>query len=256
MYPTLFLAHGTPLLAAEDLPYTRFLRNLGRHLPRPEGIVVVSAHWESPLQLISGASRHETLHDFFGYPEEAYAVTYPGQGDILLSLQIRKELAAEGIASEIDDARGLDHGVWSLLHWMYPAADIPVVALSVHPRLAPEEPYRIGQALHALREKGILVIGSGGTVHNPPLLQWDSSMVDRWALEFDEWLGERIGVWDLEALFDYESRAPHAKLAAPTREHLYPLFLAMGLADRKRKARLLHQEYQYGSLSLTGWMFG
>ncbi|MCZ8519669.1 MULTISPECIES: DODA-type extradiol aromatic ring-opening family dioxygenase [Paenibacillus] len=256
MYPSLFLAHGTPTLAAEDLPYTRFLQNLGKHLPRPQGIAVVSAHWESPIQRITGASRPETLHDFFGYPEAAYAVTYPAPGDILLSLDIQKELAGEGIASEIDDARGLDHGVWPLLHWMYPAADIPVVALSVHPRLAPEEPYRIGQALYSLRQKGVLVIGSGGTVHHPSRLHWDSTWVDSWALEFDAWLGERISVWDLESLFDYERRAPHASLAALTREHLYPLFLAMGLADRTRKAKLLHQEYQYGSLSLTGWIFG
>ncbi|NOU98365.1 dioxygenase [Paenibacillus sp. LMG 31456] len=255
MFPSFFMAHGAPTLVLEHHPYTQFLRILGAQIPKPEGIVLVSAHWESPRQLISGASQLETLHDFFGFPQELYEITYPAVGNIVLSLQIQKLLASEGITCSIDDSRGLDHGAWTLLSLLLPQADTPVVTLSLNPRLVPEEQYRIGKALMHLRQQGILIIGSGGTVHNPGLLSWDSKDAEDWAIEFDQWVAERIHIWDLEALFDYEHRAPFAAKAVPTKEHFAPLFISMGAADRMRKATLLHQQYQLGTLSLSCWMF-
>lgn len=255
MFPSFFMAHGAPTLVLENHPYTRFLRILGAQMPKPEGIVLFSAHWESPVQLISGASQPDTLHDFFGFPQELYEVAYPAAGDIVLSLRVQQLLASEGITCSIDDARGLDHGAWSVLSLMFPQANTPVISLSVNPRLVPEEQYRIGRALMRLREQGILIIGSGGTVHNPSVLSWDSNDAEEWAIEFDHWVAEQIHIWNLDALFDYENRAPFASKAVPTKEHFAPLFISMGAADKKRRSTLLHQQYQLGTLSLSCWMF-
>ncbi|MBP1153885.1 MULTISPECIES: class III extradiol ring-cleavage dioxygenase [unclassified Paenibacillus] len=255
MYPSFFMAHGTPTLVTENHPYTRFIKNLGRTLPAPAGIVIWSAHWESQTQRISGAARLETIKDFWGFPEELYEWSYPAKGNIMLSLDIQGMLSEDGIHCDIDDQRGLDHGAWSLLSLMYPQADIPIVSMSVNARLVPEEQYRIGKALMDLRRDGYLLIGSGGTTHNLSKLNWTHDKLEAWALTFDEWLAERILVWDLEALFDYERQAPHASLAVPTKEHFAPLLISMGAADEKRKATLLHQQYQYGTLGLNCWMF-
>ncbi|TVY06979.1 dioxygenase family protein [Paenibacillus cremeus] len=256
MFPSIFLAHGEPSLVMEPNRYTGFLRNLGAAMPKPRGIVLLSAHWISSEQQIAGVAHPETLHDFFGFPEELYQTRYPVQGDIVLSLEIERLLCSEGIGCAIDDRRGLDHGAWTVLSQMYPAADVPVVELSINPKLVPEEQYRIGKSLAPLREGNILIMGSGGTVNNAQRLNWDHQKVEDWAMEFDGWIGEQLLVWNLEALFDYRRRAPYALEAAPTEDHLAPLFIAMGAAAKGKKSKLLHQEYQYGSLSLGCWMFG
>jgi 4,5-DOPA dioxygenase extradiol len=255
MYPTFFMAHGIPTLLFENNTYTRFLKNLGKHLPKPKGIVIFSSHWESSVQKITGTQRLETLKDFFGYPDELYQYQYPARGDIVLTLKLQKLLALEGIRCEIDDDRGLDHGAWSILGLMYPAGDVPVVTASVNPRLAPEDSYRIGMALSSLRGSGYLIIASGGTVHNLGKLGWDHLTIEPWAFEFDQWLDDHIQIWDTDTLFHYEGRAPHIREAVPTKEHLIPLFLSMGASDKQKRAKLLHQEYQFGSLSLNCWMF-
>lgn len=254
--PTLFVAHGTPALVTEQSKYTRLLRVLAEKLPKPRAIIVISAHWSSPVQRVSTALQYRTVHDFFGFPEELYRIEYPARGDIAVAMQARELLMQEGVACETEDARGLDHGAWSVLRVMYPEADVPVVAMSVNPKLVPEEQYRIGKALGALREQDVLIIGSGGTVHNLNELDWSHRSVSDWALEFDEWLAEQLETWHLDALFHYEARAPHGKKAVPTTEHFFPLLIAAGAADRGKKARLLHREYQYGTLSLSCWMMG
>ncbi|WP_282937771.1 class III extradiol ring-cleavage dioxygenase [Paenibacillus sp. RC67] len=255
MVPALFIAHGMPTLVLETTPYTKCLRNLGLLLPKPKGIVVFSAHWEHPVQMISSAPKWETMHDFFGFPDSLYEIDYPASGDLVLSMEIERLLTNEGIRCGFNHRRGLDHGVWTILRLLYPAADIPVVALSVNPKLVPEEQYRIGKALNTLREKDIMIIGSGGTVHNLSKLEWETEGVESWAVDFDQWMSDKISVWDLEALFDYERRAPSAAEAVPSKEHLTPLFISMGSADQHQSARLLHQQYQYGTLSLAVWMF-
>ncbi|WP_342665596.1 class III extradiol ring-cleavage dioxygenase [Paenibacillus ginsengihumi] len=151
--PALFLAHGAPTLATEQHDYAAWLRKLGGILPRPEAVVVFSAYWSSPVQRIGCADTYETLHDFFGFPAHLYRLQYPASGDSSLARRIRSLLAADGIASELDGSRGLDHGAWGPLMLMYPDADIPVVAMSVNPALVAEEHYRIGRSLGRLRRE-------------------------------------------------------------------------------------------------------
>lgn len=254
--PAFFIAHGSPLLALEDNEYTRFLERLGQDLGTPRGIAVFSAHWDSPEQLISVDSRHETMHDFYGFPEEMYSLTYPAPGDPQLSSRISALFKDSNLPHQPVLGRGLDHGVWVILKKMFPQANIPVVALSVDSLRSPEEQYRIGRMLKPLREEGILVIASGGLVHNLRMLRQDDQPED-WAQTFDAWIAKQLEGWNLSALFNYEKQAPHARDAVPAygREHFVPLFYAMGAADDGRRAQLMIQAYQYGTLSLNCWMF-
>lgn len=256
MLPSFFIAHGAPSLAIEQHAYTEFLQKLAKSIPAPKAIVLFSAHWESPVQKISSAIHLETIYDFSGFSEKLYDIKYPAKGDLTLSLHIQRLFQEEGIRCELDDERGLDHGAWAPLHIMYPDAQIPVVALSVNPRLTAEEHYRIGAALGTLREEDVLILGSGGTVHNLRRLDRNNPVPQVWAVEFDEWLAEQLETWNLDALVRYDERAPNAREAVPTPEHFVPLLLALGTADTTRRAKLLHHSFQMGTLSLSCWMFG
>lgn len=253
--PAFFIAHGSPLLALEDNDYTRFLECLGQDLGKPRGIVVFSAHWDHSEQLLTADERHKTQHDFYGFPEETYSLTYPAPGDPALSRRIAELFTANNLSCRTAMGRGLDHGVWVVLQRLFPQADIPVVALSVDSLRSPEEQYRIGRMLAPLREQGILIIGSGGLVHNLRLLD-GKGPPEGWAQQFDAWIAEGLATWDLPSLFAFEKKAPFAREAVPSygREHIIPLFYAMGAADAGRKAQLLFQTYQSGSLSLNCWM--
>jgi 4,5-DOPA dioxygenase extradiol len=166
MLPALFLAHGSPMLAIEQTDYTQFLERLGQTF-KPKAIVIFSAHWESEVQSISSTDGvYETIHDFYGFPEELYAIRYPAKGSVQLAERLAEMFADGGIEVRKDRSRGLDHGSWTLLHRMYPQADIPVIQLSVHPFLPPETQFNIGACLRGIGDQGILVIGSGVTVHN------------------------------------------------------------------------------------------
>ncbi|MDF9844608.1 MULTISPECIES: class III extradiol ring-cleavage dioxygenase [unclassified Paenibacillus] len=253
--PAFFIAHGSPLLALEDNEYTRFLERLGQDLGKPRGIVVFSAHWDSPEQLITVDAQHEAQHDFYGFPEEMYSLSYPAPGDPALSSRISELFSKGNLPHQPVLGRGLDHGVWVILSKMFPLADIPVVALSVDSLRSPKEQYKIGQMLAPLREEGILLLGSGGLVHNLRMLKEDDQP-EPWALEFDAWLAEGLQNWDLPSLFAYEKKAPHVRAAVPSygKEHFVPLFYIMGTADTGRQAQLMIQAYQYGTLSLNCWM--
>jgi 4,5-DOPA dioxygenase extradiol len=255
MIPSFFIAHGAPSLAIENHEYTDFLKDLASQFPKPKAIVLFSAHWESQEQKVAGAATYETIYDFSGFQEELYQIKYPASGDLAITNEIADLFQKENIPVGIDRDRGLDHGAWVVLHLLYPEADIPVIALSVNRHLSNEEQYRIGKALSSLREKDILLIGSGGTVHNLRRLDWGASGVNEWAAEFDNWIEDKLTAWDLESLFQYEQTAPFAKEAVPTPEHFIPLLLAMGTGDANKKATLLHRSYQFGNLSLSCWRF-
>jgi 4,5-DOPA dioxygenase extradiol len=260
MLPSLFVAHGAPLLAIENNEYTQFLESLGTTLPKPKAIVLFSAHWEAHTQQISNVDEFETIYDFGGFPEALYRIKYPAKGNESVTKEIEELFTKQGIPYGVDTKRGLDHGAWVVLKMLYPSVDIPVISMSVNPNLSPEEQYKIGKSLSQLRENNILVIASGGTVHNLRALKMmnDDGSIDQWALDFDTWLEKHVMDWDLESLFNYEEAAPGASIAVPPygNEHFIPLFYAMGAADDEKTAKLLHRSYRYGNLSHSVWQFG
>ncbi|MCI0184456.1 DODA-type extradiol aromatic ring-opening family dioxygenase [Sulfoacidibacillus ferrooxidans] len=258
MIPTLFIAHGAPLLAIEDNDYTQFLNQLGQKMTRPKAVVLFSAHWETGIQKVSEVKDYETIYDFGGFPNELYQIRYPAKGDHKTVQEIKNFFTENGIPFESETKRGLDHGAWIVLRLLYPNADIPVIAMSVNPCLTPEQQYKIGQSLRTLRANNILVIGSGGTVHNLRAVQFQENQINDWALQFDQWLEKHLMKWDLDSLYQYDTLAPNASLAVPPHgnEHFIPIFYAMGAADEVRKATLLHRSYRYGNLSHSVWQFG
>lgn len=258
MMPSLFIAHGAPLLAIEDNEYTRFIKEMAKQLKQPKSIIIFSAHWESQTQKISGVETYNTIHDFGGFPDELYQITYPATGNHEVTKEIEQLFTKQGISFEVDTTRGLDHGAWVVLRLMYPDGNIPVTAMSVNPNLSPEDQYKIGQSIAQLGSEDILIIGSGGTVHNLGMLQWQASSADEWAIQFDDWLAKQVNKWDLSTLFQYRTIAPNAKFAVPPHgnEHFIPLFYAMGAGDNQKTAKLLHRSYRYGSLSHSVWQFG
>ncbi len=260
MMPALFIAHGAPLLAMEDNEYTRFLHDLGRKLATPKAVVLFSAHWESNAQQVGSVDTYETIYDFYGFPEPLYRIQYPAKGDRLLAKNIEQLLDQQQIRYETDTNRGLDHGAWVVLRLLYPNADVPVISMSVNPKLPPAEQYKIGKTLAELRKQDVMIIGSGGTVHNLRALRmgYDNGQIDQWALDFDQWLEKHLKDWDTSSLFQYEALAPGAQMAVPPygNEHFIPIFYAMGAADDQPQAALLHRSYRYGNLSHSVWKFG
>jgi 4,5-DOPA dioxygenase extradiol len=255
--PTLFLSHGSPMLAVQDSPAGRFLDGLGAQLPRPRAIVVASAHYEAPAVRVGAAAQPATVHDFGGFPRELFELRYPAPGEPALAQRVVDLLAAQGIAAQGDPARGLDHGVWVPLRRMFPAADIPVVPLSVSPRGEARTQFEVGRALAPLRDEGMLVVGSGGFVHNLRELAWDdpaAAQVD-WSAQFADWMRARLAANDVDALLDWERRAPQARRAHPTTEHLMPLFVALGAAGERPSMRVLHRSHEFGSLALDAFAF-
>jgi 4,5-DOPA dioxygenase extradiol len=258
MLSTLFIAHGSPMLAVEEDSYALFLRELGASLA-PRAVIVLSAHWTAPGQLVSGAAHPPLIYDFYGFPDELYRIRYAAPGHPDLARDIVDRLNQRGVAARLDPARGWDHGAWVILRLMFPGADVPVVEMSVDPRLGGARQYAIGQALADYRADDILIIGSGGTVHNLRAVDWDGDGTPvSWAVGFDEWLREVLEHWDLDHLFRYRELSPDAAMAVPVwgPEHFVPLIYAMGAADGDQEARRLFQAYQMGSLSLAVWQFG
>jgi len=257
--PSLFIAHGSPMIAIEDTPYTQFLAGLAKTMPEPRAIIVFSAHWEAAVQQVNGADQHSPMYDFGGFPEPLYRVRYTPAGDPALAERVRDLLEAAGVTVGMEQTRGLDHGVWTILCRVFPTAQVPVVELSVNSRLAPPDQYRIGGALAPLRAEGVLVIGSGVTVHNFGLLHLARQDNDPWpwVTDFEAWLDEHLMTWDVDALFDYAHRAPEADKAVPprAREHFVPLFYSAGVADETRRAELLYRDFPWGVMTNTVYRF-
>lgn len=256
MMPSYFICHGAPTLAVEKNDYTLFLKSLGQKIGKPKAIVIFTAHWESEvLSITSNDNVYETIYDFSGFPRDLFTIKYPAKGSSAIAGQLQKQFEKHGIPTRFDMRRGLDHGSWVVLRWLFPKADIPVVQLSVNPYLTMEEQYKIGQAISALREEDILVLGSGGTVHNLRSIIWGKKNTVDWAEAFDDWIIEKVIDWDVESLFDYRNQAPQAKMAVPRSEHFVPFFVAMGSGDNRKKAELLHRGYDFGTLSYLCYEF-
>jgi 4,5-DOPA dioxygenase extradiol len=257
--PTLFVSHGSPMLAIEDSPARRFLQGLGNALPRPSAILVASAHWESTGgPAVSLAPQPETIHDFGGFPRVLYDLDYPAPGAPELGEKAALMLEQAGHTVGRSPRRGLDHGAWVPLKLMYPDANIPVTQVSVLRGATPANHEHLGQALAALRDEGVLVIGSGSLTHN--LYEFRGGTIDapvpEWVSEFGAWMVEKLHAGDREALRGYRSLAPSAARNHPTEEHLLPLFIAMGAAGEGAVAKRLHTSHEYGVLAMDVYAFG
>jgi 4,5-DOPA dioxygenase extradiol len=255
MLPSLFISHGSPMLALQPGASGPALKRLAAELPRPKAIVVVSAHWESQELLVTGNAAPETWHDFGGFPPELFAVQYPAPGQPLLAAQIIELLKADGMNAQIDNQRPFDHGTWVPLSLMYPEADIPVVQVSLPSRMGPALQTRVGQALASLREQGILLIGSGSITHNLGELDWRAGpdSIEPWAREFRDWIVNKLAAQDEAALHDYRRQAPHAVRSHPSDEHLLPLYFARGAGGPFNVA---HQGFTMGALGMDIYRFG
>lgn len=256
MMPTVFLSHGAPTLALEQEATAYFIRQLATHLPTPRAIVVVSAHWETAAPMITGALKPETIHDFQGFPTELYALRYTAPGDPALATEIQKLLAAAHLESTIDPARGLDHGAWNPLILSYPQATIPVVQLSVQYGRDANWHYKIGQALAPLRQKNILIIGSGNLTHNlQEAMRGNHDQTPIWVSAFATWVADCTARADVNSLLDWQTLAPYAKKNHPTPEHFLPFFVALGACGTPLHATRLHEDVTYGVLAMDAYAF-
>jgi 4,5-DOPA dioxygenase extradiol len=249
----IFISHGSPMLALNKTPAHEFLASLGAQLPRPKSILCVSAHWETPKPMASTAARPETIHDFSGFPEPLYRLRYPAPGAPELAQRAIGLLREAGIDAAADQERGLDHGAWVPLMLMYPQADIPVVQLSVQSGKGAGHHIALGRKLAPLRGEDVLVLGSGGFVHNLGKIAPPGSPEPDWSKEFSGWMHERLTAQDDAALGDYRARAPHAALAHPSEEHLMPLLVAYGAGAKPER---LHSSATFGSLRMDAYSFG
>lgn len=248
----LFVSHGAPSMIVEDCPTRDFLRQLGKVIGRPKGIVCISAHWTTEEPRVTMHPQPPTIHDFYGFPEELYSLSYPAPGEPVLAKRVLSLLHGQGIPGDKDLSRGFDHGAWAPLMLMYPDAGIPVVQLSVQPQLGPEHHLAVGKALQPLLDEEVLLLASGSTTHN--LRDFFGQELDSeplpYAREFAEWLTKAIADGRTNEMLDYVKYAPHALRNHPTPEHFLPIFVPMGAGG---KGQLIHDAYTYGILSMAAY---
>lgn len=242
-----FVSHGAPTLLIEDEPAKDAMRRLGRELPRPKAVLCISAHWETDAPAVSTAARPETIHDFYGFPEELYRLRYPAPGAPALGRR-----AAELTGAATDETQGLDHGAWVPMTLMYPDADMPVAQLSIQHALGPAHHVRLGRALKPLRDEGVMILASGSATHNLRLLSWQGGPTPAWARDFDDWLDRTLGAGAVDDLIDYRTKAPHGATAHPRDEHFLPIHVAAGAGG---KARAAYRGFAKGALSMAAYVF-
>jgi 4,5-DOPA dioxygenase extradiol len=243
------------MLALEPGASGPALARLAAEIAKPKAIVMVSAHWEANELLVSGNPQPETWHDFGGFPQALFDVQYPAPGNPQLAADVVELLKAADLPARIDAKRPFDHGVWVPLTLMYPQADIPVVQVSLPTRGGPALQTRVGHALAGLRERGVLLIGSGSVTHNLRELDWHAGpeSVEPWAKSFRDWIIEKLAANDEAALHDYRQQAPNAVRNHPSDEHLLPLYFARGAGG---EFSITHQGFTMGALGMDIYRFG
>ena len=262
--PVLFLGHGSPMNALPGNDYYKSWQALGLEfgskMARPQLILCVSAHWLTDGWQVTAMAQPKTIHDFGGFPQELFDQQYPASGDTAAARALAQVVRQRGsLPLGVDtDQWGLDHGTWGVLKPMFPGADIPVIQHSMDYSRAPEEHYALAQQLKALRERGVLIVGSGNIVHNLREMQRGAAQSEAydWALEFDQTTGGHIQQGNLKALQNFLKLGSLAKMAHPTHEHYLPLLYAAGAADSGEPMRFFNTSYQGGSIAMRSVVWG
>ncbi len=255
--PALFVSHGAPTAALEDDDYTRALARYAARASRPRAIVVVSAHWETvgPAR-VNAQPQPSLVYDFYGFPEALSALTYPAPGSPDLAHDVLGRLTACGVPAQLETRRGWDHGVWVPLRHLYPAADVPVVSVSLPLARRAADMLAMGRALAPLRREGVLLFGSGGVVHNLRRVRFgpEPHPVENWARTFDCWVADQVARRATSALAAWATH-PQAALAVPTSEHFDPLLFVVGASDEADELLTVYEGFRFGSLSLRSLAF-
>ena len=259
--PSVFISHGAPTIVIEDTAARRFLADFGQRLPRPQAIVMISAHWETADVSVLNGARLATIHDFFGFPRALYELDYPVAGARDVATDIVALLDAVGVPVRCDPLRGLDHGAWIPLRLMYPDGDIPVTQVSICPARSSAFHWHIGQALAPLRERGVLIVGSGALTHN--LGDWrtlrraaDGTLpTPAYAVDFCAWVADTLERGDDPALCAWETHAPHARRAHPSPDHFLPLHVAAGAAGARWRGERVHASFDHGVIGMDCYVF-
>jgi 4,5-DOPA dioxygenase extradiol len=254
--PALFVGHGSPMNAIEDNAFRRGWQSVAKSLPRPNAILCISAHWETAGVRVTSSPWPETIHDFFGFPDALFAVRYEAPGSPELAAEIVSLLSESEDPVRPDPDRGLDHGAWSVLSAMYPEADVPVVQLSLNARRPPEWHGALGRRLAALRNRGVLVFGSGNVVHNLAAIDFGRKNGYDWAIRFDVEIARRILDDDREGLFRYPDLGQDADRAVPTPEHYLPMLYAAAVRDPGEPVDFFNRAVIMGSISMCSFVAG
>jgi 4,5-DOPA dioxygenase extradiol len=252
---SIFISHGSPMHALQPGAAGEAWKAIAERLPRPKAILIASAHWETNLPMLTGSDKPETVHDFYNFPEPLYRLRYPAPGAPAVAKRAQALLKDAGFTAGIDGCRGLDHGAWSPLLYMYPDADVPVVQISIQPALGPRHHVGLGKAFRPLTKEDILIVGSGHMTHN--LRDWarGQGQPAAYAREFQAWVLEKLKEKDVDSLVDYRSRSPHGVRAHPTDEHFLPLFFALGAASERAKPERVYDAIDSGVLAMDAYLF-
>ncbi len=253
--PVLFIGHGSPMNAILDNAYTEAISKSIENIPKPEAILVISAHWETEGTYITASDAPKQIYDFYGFPEELYNIKYNPSGAKRYAQMVAEELADSNVM--LTQEWGLDHGAWSVLSHMYPKADIPVFQMSLNKLGDENYHYNLGRKLSALREKGILIIGSGDIVHNLRIMNYDMDAAPfDWASEFDDYISAAIVSRMHDNIIFYEKLGKTAKLSVPTKEHYLPLLYIAGLQKETDEVKFIFKGIQHSSMSMTSIQIG
>lgn len=255
--PVLFLGHGSPMNAIEENAFVQGFRKVGQEIQKPRAILCISAHWETRGTYVTAMDSPRTIHDFGGFPQELFDVQYPAPGSPDLAAETKELVQKTDIG--LDEKWGLDHGAWSVIKHMYPDADVPVIQMSLDHTRPASYHFELARELSALREKGVLIVGSGNMVHNLRMVAWDKLNGEPyaydWAEEANEKMKSSILNGDFQSLIDYHNQGRAFELAIPTPEHFLPLVYTLGLKDKKDDITLFNDQPIGGSLSMTSVKF-
>ncbi|MDB5273515.1 MAG: Extradiol ring-cleavage dioxygenase, class enzyme subunit [Chitinophagaceae bacterium] len=249
--PVLFLGHGSPMNAIEENDYTRKFREIGKSLPKPRAVLCVSAHWETNGTFVTAMPKPQTIHDFGGFPKALNEFQYPAMGSPEFALQTKEIIHSVDVG--LDQEWGLDHGCWSVLCHLFPDADVPVYQLSLNYKKDAQWHYELAKELSALRDKGVLIVGSGNMVHNLRMVSWQTPQGGGydWAIEANDIFKNLISSNEHQRLIQYQSLGKAVQLAVPSADHYLPLLYTLGLKGEKESVEFFNDRTDMGSISMT-----
>lgn len=255
--PVLFLGHGSPMNAIEENEFVQGFRKVSSEIEKPNAVLCISAHWETRGTMVTAMENPPTIHDFGGFPRELFEVQYPAPGSPQLAKETQTLIQSTDV--HLDDKWGLDHGAWSVIRHMYPNANVPVIQLSLDYTKGPKFHYELAQELSKLREKGVLIVGSGNMVHNLRMVAWNKlneAYAFDWAQEASQKMNNFILDGNHEALINYQRQGRAFELSIPTPEHYLPLLYSLALQDKQDDIQLFNDQPIAGSLSMTSVKIG